>query len=1124
MQFVNPKHLQYFNEKQAQSLVFSHGNSAYHAYLITEAFKQVSKTVFVVLPNLYEAEKYYDLLSQMLPAEHLLFYPVDQTLTQMMALGSPEFRSERLFTLYQLLTGTPHVVVTTQQGALLRQLTPSDYRNSKKTYKKQHDYDIQDIQRYLVMNGYQKTYMVERPGEFATRGHIIDFYALNYKEPVRLDFFGDTLESIKTFDVITQRSTAQLDVIDIMPMNELFYTDDLLNQARFKLNQLSKKTSLSNKEEDKLNQDIEALETRTRLDQLHLYVPLFNEQKTTVLDFANNYLLLLIEPSKMKLNELNKTEDLKTYDSTMEGSFFSSLLGDLTLNYLVSKPHISFETFVDEIVSSASLQIGELPTYKGNITLFLHDLEHTYKDYDVFLYYEDPKLLDQLQSLKFQDHIHPIKASITGSFIDHDQKKVFVSERDLYSKQGIHRAVYRSVIYQATKIRDASDLNQFDFVVHYDYGIGQYIGLKTMELGKEKRDYLHLIYANDEALYVPMDQIDRVLKYQHEEGARPKLSKLGTKQWTKTKESVKAKIKDLSDRLLKLYAIREQSEGYAFEHVEELEQDFERDFPYVPTTDQEKAIIETLHDMSMKRPMDRLICGDVGFGKTEVALRAAFKAVANAKQVMVLVPTTVLARQHYYTFKERFEKFGVTIGLLSRFVTKKQQTETIDKFKKGYVDIIVGTHRLLSEDVIPKSLGLFIIDEEQRFGVEQKEKIREIKQNVDTLTLSATPIPRTLQMSFMGLKDVSMIETPPKNRYPVQTYLVARNDALIKESIEREIARGGQVFYLYNRVETMPQQYHKLQNLIPNARIGVAHGKMKRQELEEVLSQFIDHEYDVLISTTIIETGIDIPNSNTLIIHEADKLGLAQLYQIRGRVGRSDKIAYAYLFYDTLDMLSDEAKKRLTAIQDFTALGSGYKIALRDLAIRGAGDILGQEQSGFIDTVGYDLYMKLLEETMTGQKAFKDIPSQDNEIFAPRHVDPEYVDHDTLRIEIHKRIASIHSMNDAHLLKQELTDRFGPVHPELQLYMYEKLFKKLSYELGIQKTEPLIKIVKFVLTQDATEQKNNAAFFQKGRSFKVPVDMYFEHGHLVIEMTIYEQKAHWLYLACELLEWLKEAS
>jgi transcription-repair coupling factor (superfamily II helicase) len=376
----------------------------------------------------------------------------------------------------------------------------------------------------------------------------------------------------------------------------------------------------------------------------------------------------------------------------------------------------------------------------------------------------------------------------------------------------------------------------------------------------------------------------------------------------------------------------------------------------------------------------------------------------------------------------------------------------------------------------------------------------------------------------MGLKDVSMIETPPKNRYPVQTYLVARNDALIKEAIEREIARGGQVFYLYNRVESMPQQYHKLQNLIPQARIGVAHGKMKRNELEEVLSQFIDHEYDVLVSTTIIETGIDIPNSNTLIIHEADKLGLAQLYQIRGRVGRSDKIAYAYLFYDTIDMLSEEAKKRLTAIQDFTALGSGYKIALRDLAIRGAGDILGQEQSGFIDTVGYDLYMKLLEETMTGQKAFKDIPVQDNEVFAPRHVDPQYVDHDTLRIEIHKRIASIHSMRDAELLKQELTDRFGPVHPELQLYMYEKLFKKLSYELGIQKTEPLKKVVKFVLSQETTEHKNNALFFQKGRNFKVPVDMYFEHGHLIIEMTYHDQKAHWLYLACALLEWLKEAN
>ena len=706
------------------------------------------------------------------------------------------------------------------------------------------------------------------------------------------------------------------------------------------------------------------------------------------------------------------------------------------------------------------------------------------------------------------------------SFKDSENCILYLEEQSIFNKKRTFRSQYRSVLNQATKIRDIQELEIGDFVVHYDYGIGQYVGLKTMELGKEKRDYLHLVYAKEESLYVPVDQIERVLKYSVKEGLHPKLSTLGSKIWSKTKADVRKKIKDLSDRLIKLYSTREQVKGTSFKHIEELETSFALDFPYQPTKDQEKAIIETFHDMEQIKPMDRLICGDVGFGKTEVALRATFKCVANAKQAIVLVPTTVLARQHYYTFKERFEKYGISVGLLSRFVTKKEQNETIDKLQKGLIDIVIGTHRILSNDISIKDLGLFIIDEEQRFGVEQKEKIREIKQNVDTLMLSATPIPRTLQMSMMGLKDVSMIETPPRNRYPVQTYLIERNDALIKEAIDREIARGGQVFYLFNRVSGMLGMLKKLQKLVPHAKITYAHGKLPREELEDTLTSFIDHDYDVLISTTIIETGIDIPNTNTLIIHEANKLGLSQLYQIRGRVGRSDRIAYAYLFYENINTMNDEARKRLSAIEDFTALGSGYKIALRDLSIRGAGDLLGQEQSGFIDSVGYELYTKLVEEAISGKEVFKEIDPKDNEVYAPRHIDPEYIPFDEVRIEIHKRISELNSLSDVELLKEELLDRFGPIDHDLRLYMYEKLFKKLSYRLGILKTEQVPKAIKFKFTLEATRRMNNKDFVERINSFEQKVQLDFERGHLVMKIDLSKIQEHWLYIGCNLFEHL----
>lgn len=1118
------------NQRQ-KTVYLKSSTDSYNCYLITKRYLEIKETIFVVTANLYEAQKYYDTLSLLNDSEQVLFYPADETLTSMMALGSPEFKSERLYTLKQLMTEDPFIVVTTMQGMSQRQLTPKDYKQSVKVLEKDKNYNINDLVMFLIYSGYQRTFTVEKPGEFSLRGHILDVYTLNNEHPYRLDFFDDILEQLKIFSIETQRSFADISKIEIAPMHELFYTDQMKNQAIIKIQKHFENFDLSEREIQKYESDIEAIELRQKLDGLGLYIPFFNEEKTTLINFSKKKEIYMIDVYKMKVNEEHIKGDLDTYQTTMNGRAFLSIDYRLPLVHHLSQPHIEIDNFGLSNQDAFSLNVMSTNQYQSNIELFYSDILDYVGKYKIYLciktthYFEEMRTFLKTKNLPFERQIkdevgiYLLDISSHGSFISVSDKVILLDESELFSYK-VRKAIrYRSVLNQSTKIRKIEDLSIGDYVVHYDYGIGQYVGLKTMELSSEKRDYLQIIYANEEVLYVPMDQIDMVLKYSSHEGQRPKLSRIGGKTWTKTKASVRMRIKDLSDRLIQLYAIRDQSKGFAFSIDNEMMDSFERDFKYETTKDQQKAIIESKFDMQQERPMDRLICGDVGFGKTEVALRASFKAVLNQKQVLYLVPTTVLARQHYYTFKERFDKYGANVALLSRFVTPKQQKLTIENLSKGYVDVVIGTHRLLSSDIKFKDLGLLIIDEEQRFGVEHKEKIREIKHNVDTLTLSATPIPRTLQMSLMGLKDLSMIETPPMNRYPVQTYVVERQDALIKEAITRELARGGQVFYLFNQVKGIEGMVKRLQKLVPEARINFAHGKMNREGLESVISDFIDHQFDILVSTTIIETGVDIPNTNTLIIHEADKLGLSQLYQIRGRVGRSDRIAYAYLLYDQYKTINDEAKKRLSVIQDFTALGSGYKIAMRDLSIRGAGDILGAEQSGFIDSVGIELYMKLLEEAITGESIEKEKSTQVDEIYAARHVDPNYVEQDSARIEIHKRISDLNKISDVEDLKIELTDRFGQLDADLLLYMYEKLYKKLSSKLGSYKTMVDLYQTTLILSIEASSKIDGKKLFDKAESFKpAKIRLSYFKGHIHIQLITKNVKQHWLYLFDQFLE------
>ena len=685
------------------------------------------------------------------------------------------------------------------------------------------------------------------------------------------------------------------------------------------------------------------------------------------------------------------------------------------------------------------------------------------------------------------------------------------------------RSKYQKYYKYSTKIYDKDEIKPGDYVVHQDYGIGIYRGIKTIELHNVKNDYLEIQYANDGKLFVPVENIYLLEKYIGSDDVVPKLNKTDGKDWAKKKKKIQQKVIDVAQQIIKVQAEREVLKGYQYKEDSKDQLMFESDFGYSETADQVKAIEDVKHDMESTHPVDRLICGDVGFGKTEVAMRAAFKAVDNGKQVAYLAPTTVLTRQHFYSFKDRFEKYGVRVELLNRFVPPKQQKAVLKGLAEGYVDIVIGTHRILSKDIKFKDLGLLIIDEEQRFGVTHKERIKEMKSTVDVLTLTATPIPRTLQMALSGLRDLSLIETPPVNRLPVQTYVLESNDSVIREAINRELSRKGQVFYLLNRIDELDRVVRKVKKLVPRASIGVIHGQMDKDTIEQELNLFLDGSYDVLVCTTIIETGIDIPNANTLLIEKADILGLSQLYQIRGRVGRSDRISYAYLMYDSNKVVTEQAMKRLEAIKEFTELGSGYKIAMRDLAIRGAGDILGSEQSGFIDDIGMDLYMSMLNSAIEEAKGIKKEEQIDKKfnLNISKHIDTEYVDDDSIRIAMHQSINKVRSRKQLQDLIDEYTDRYGKISEEINIYMYSKYLDFLLKSRGIEQFKDKGTIVELNFDPDSTRRLNfkQAALVAKTYAPKFMFSFNMDRVFIAINPKDYEKS--YIYTLVDFLENVK---
>ncbi len=1124
-----------------QSVLINELSDESMVLLILDAFFSSDQSVFVITPNLYKAQLIYDHLSNVMDPQLLSFFPQDEFITTELLVSSHEFKMERINTIHHLLNNEKRIVVTHVSGAIKPQIPLQKWKDALMTLKINHDYDMKSFIQSLIHYGYKREYTVEKPGDFSHRGGIIDIYPLNEEKPYRLDFFGDTLDKIKVFDVETQRSLQSIDQVHVLPMYEFFYNEDDLNNLVSKIELKRNQIAFSHLSLEKIASDQESLMNHTELDRLTRYIPMMFDERSTLLDYAQNPIVMVYDYHRALDHYDLITQEVSDWYSTVDDYPKMDFELYYDFQYVIRNHPICMDflshDYRYEFQNYWKLFSKEPTKYDGNEQQLIRDLKR---------YQLNKTIIIATTSYKTRDHIHEwldeqgiqsriitenddiidysISIVSTDGYFDLELEEpslLVLTDRSLQKKPITSKKSRYVSVYQNTKrVLSVNELKPGDFIVHNDYGIGQFLEITTMELGQTKNDYIHIAYRDGDKLYIPVDAVSQIQKYAGSEGFAPRLNKLGSTEWAKTKQRVRTKVKDIAEKLINLYALREKSEGYAFIQDNSLQTDFEADFEYEETPDQLKAIDDVKKDMESIQPMDRLLCGDVGFGKTEVALRAAFKAVLSNKQVAYLAPTTVLSRQHFYTFFNRMDKYGINVKLLNRFVSKKEQTQIIKDVKEGRIDVLIGTHRILSNDIEFKDLGLLVIDEEQRFGVEHKEKIKEMKVNIDVLSLSATPIPRTLQMAIMGVKHMSLLETAPENRYPIQTYVLERNDTIIKDAIERELARSGQIFYIYNRVDDIDLIATKIQKLIPSARIDIAHGQMNKTHLENVVSRFIDQDIDVLISTTIIETGIDIPNANTLIIHDADRLGLSQLYQIRGRVGRSNRIAYAYLMYAKNKVLTEESEKRLRVIKEFTELGSGFKIAVRDLSIRGAGDVLGAEQSGFIDSVGMDLYMRILQEEIRRQQGIEPEyePMVKVRATVSKYIDEAYIEDDFVKLEMHTKISKIHSTNDIRTLLDEFLDRFGSYHPNLEIYMYEKLFEHLATKIDVEKIVESKTNISLIVSEEGTNKLAGDMLFTTGMTVSKYLRFAYKQNKINIILDTVHLDRHWLYTMCDFLE------
>lgn len=1049
--------------------------------MLAALHKESDRPMLVVTHNMFAAQKIYEDLQETLSAEEVLLYPANELVAAEYAVSSPETLAQRIEVLLQCSQGFRGIVVVPYSGVRRYLPAPGVMATAGITLELGGTLQLEDFLMKMVELGYDRVERVESRGEMSIRGGIIDFYPLTASVAYRVELFDDEIDSIRTFDPGDQRSVDQVKQVQIPPCKELIASRERLEQAAagalVKLEQQLEKMSdrqAKAKLREEISREVELMREHVYFPEIYKYISLIYPEKQTLYDYMpGNTLLILDEPARLlettKQLERDESEwNLHLYQNgkslpelplATEGDQmiyqrpFQTLFMSLFLRQV---PHIQPQNILNFVTRS-------MQDFHGQMNVLKSEMERWKKSgTQVMMLASGEERMDRMRRVLFDYGIEEptiLEGNLQSGFELPSIHLVVITEGEMFSqKQRKARRVGSKSMDNAERIKSYTELKVGDYVVHQNHGIGKYMGIGTLEVGGIHKDYLHIMYAGGDKLSVPIEQIDMIQKYVGSEDKEPKVYKLGGNEWTRVKNKARSSVQDIADDLIKLYAERQAAPGYKFEKDTPEQQEFEAMFPYDETRDQMRAIEEIKKDMEQSRPMDRLLCGDVGYGKTEVAIRAAFKAAIEGKQVAILVPTTILAQQHYETFRERFNGYPINIQCLSRFRSRKEQNETIKGVRQGTVDIVIGTHRLLSQDMVFKDLGLLIVDEEQRFGVTHKEKLKRLKTNVDVLTLTATPIPRTLHMSMLGVRDLSVIETPPENRFPVQTYVVEHSQALVREAIEREMARGGQIYYLYNRVQGIQEMAAQISMLVPEAKVGIGHGKMSEQELEKTILDFLDGEYDVLVSTSIIETGVDIPNVNTLIVHDADKMGLSQLYQLRGRVGRSNRIAYAYFTYQRDKSLTEVAEKRLQSIKEFTELGSGFKIAMRDLSIRGAGNLLGAEQHGFIASVGFDLYSQMLAEEIQKRKVSllgEEVPVESTwntaiDLGIDAYLPSDYIYDSIQKIEIYKKTASVSTFDDVTELEDELLDRFGELPDAVKNLMSVAKVKLYGKMYGIE--------------------------------------------------------------------------
>lgn len=1074
------------------------------------------------MANLHVAQNIYETLSNYLGSENVLLFPNDDFIRIEALSSSKELIAQRLYVMDKLLENKPKILIA--HGSSLGRFLPSPilFIQSSFLLKVGQSINLQQLKLSLTKAGYQQVSKIDQSMQFASRGDILDIFSVNETNPVRIEFFDNEIESIRYFEISNQLSRDRISSVKIIPSSDiLFFEEELLTlNSKIKQQLAKESTNKMNQLKAFLEEDLDKILEKQTHPQNYRYFSYAQNEHFSILDYSQFEFIFLVNKK-----DVFQAEDLylsETHSYLEELSLEGKTLLDLKIyqsleQILSEQKNVIYSKKYKENNSDLELKIRPIvssnTSYKDVIPLIDSFLSF---DNKIILTLNTTQQLDIIKELLLDANldfetlkeidipnkqIALVVKNINEGFELIDEKTVLLTSKELLGYK-TNRSRFESRFKEATILKSFEDLESGDYVVHEYNGIGRFVEIKTMETNGNKRDYLQIAYAGSDVLYIPLSQFQLIRKYVGKEGYAPKLNHLSGTSWEKTKKRIKERINELADRLTALYKTRLETKGFAFGKDDETQILFENEFAYELTSDQDNALKEIKEDMEKDIVMDRLLCGDVGFGKTEVAFRAAYKAISNHKQVAILCPTTLLARQHFERATERFLNFGIRIAVLSRLIPDSSQKNYIEQINNGKIDLIIGTHRLLSKDLNFKNLGLLIVDEEQRFGVEQKEKIKEIKTNVDVLTLSATPIPRTLQLSLIGIRDLSQINTAPSERMPIQTYVTIFNEDIIKQLIERELSRGGQVFYIHNRVMSIYLRANRLNYLVPKAKVGVVHGQLNREEIEDVMMNFYNGNLNLLVATSIIENGLDIANANLIIIEDADHFGLAQLYQIKGRVGRGNRIAYAYLLYKEYKTINEKAQKRLKAIQDFTELGSGYKIAQRDLMIRGAGDILGPEQAGFIDSIGMDLYLKILEESILEKKNEQIfIEKQPTQVFNIEAYIPKEYASDKDKIELYQEIEAAANVPELEAINLKIRDIYGRIPHEVRSLIKQRKINILTKNGAVKEIHEREKDLIITLSSEFSSLNGiGQLLFEKTTSLLTKMKVSYTNRILVIKL------------------------